>query len=369
MSRFGIDGVSAPPVRILFRRGQAIERAMRTLLIALALLALPFPARATPFSLGAIETEIASGKYGKIRSVLIEQHGKTIYQRAFAKAGEPSLHDIRSAGKSITALAVGLAIADGKLSSVDAAVWPLLGSAKNDPHNGITVRDLLTMSSALECNDGDRKSPGQEEKMYRQKDWRAFAMKLPLASTYARDSKGYGRWSYCSAGVFLLGQVVEKAVSERFDLYVQRRLFDPLGIKQVEWRRSPTGEVQSGGQLKIGAADLAKIGRTVLDRGRWQGQQILPESWVQEMLQPHRQVGTHIHYGYLWWFSPVNAPGGHQPSWLMQGNGGNMVAIFRGYDAVVVVQSANYNQPDADAQSNRIIEAALAALPPPLAKP
>jgi CubicO group peptidase (beta-lactamase class C family) len=338
---------------------------MRYVLIALALLSLSIPALAAPFSLGKLEAEIGSGKYGKIRSLLIEQHGEMVYQRDFSQADRPTPHDIRSAGKSITALAVGLAIADGKISSVDAAAWPLLGSPNDDPHNGITVRDLLTMSSALDCNDADSKSPGQEEKMYRQKDWQAFAMKLPLAIGYARDARGYGRWSYCTAGVFLLGQVVETAAGERFDLYVQRRLFDPLGIKNVEWRRSPTGEVQSGGQLKIGAADLAKLGRMVLDRGRWQGQQIIPESWVRDTLQPHRQVGTHVHYGYLWWFWPIKAPSGHQPSWLMQGNGGNMVAIFRAYDAVVVVQSANYNQPDADARSNRIIEAALASLPAP----
>jgi CubicO group peptidase (beta-lactamase class C family) len=338
---------------------------MRYVLIALALLSLSIPALAAPFSLSKTEIEIAAGNYGKIRSLLIEQHGKIVYQRDFVKAARPPLHDIRSAGKSITALAVGLAISDGKLPSVDAAVWPLLGAAADDPHNGITVRDLLTMSSELNCNDADRKSPGQEEKMYRQKDWQAFAMKLPLATGYARDAKGYGRWSYCTAGVFLLGQLVEKAVGERFDLYVKRRLFDPLGINQVEWRRSPTGEVQSGGQLKIGAADLAKIGRMVLDQGRWQGQQIVPESWVRDTLQPHRQVDTYVHYGYLWWFWPIKAPSGHQPSWLMQGNGGNMVAIFRAYDAVVVVQSANYNQPDADARSNRIIEAALASLPAP----
>jgi CubicO group peptidase (beta-lactamase class C family) len=321
------------------------------------------PSDAKPFDFGPIETEITSGRLGKITAVTIEQSGEIVYHRRFDNLDAFALHDIRSAGKSITALAVGLAIADGKLASVDVAVWPLLGAPIGNPRASITVRDLLTMSSALKCNDSDPKSPGQEEKMYRQKDWRRFAMALPIDSNYQRDANGYGRWSYCTAGVFLLGQLVEKAVGERFDLYVQRRLFVPLGIKAVEWRRSSTGEIQSGGQLKIGAADLAKIGRLVLDRGRWQGQQLLPESWVRQMLQPYRQVGANVHYGYLWWFWPVKAPSGYQPSWLMQGNGGNLVAIFREYDAVVVVQSANYNKADAAAHSNRIIEAAIAGLP------
>jgi CubicO group peptidase (beta-lactamase class C family) len=341
---------------------------MRFVLISVLACIIAQPATAEPFDLGPVEAEILSGRLGKIEAVTIEQHGKAVYQRRFGDVGKSGLHDIRSAGKSITALAVGLAIADGKLASVDAPVWPLLGAAESDPHADITVRDLLTMSSALDCDDGEPKSPGQEEKMYHRKEWRSFAMALPLAANYQRDSKGYGRWSYCTAGIFLLGQMVQTAVDERFDLYVQRRLFDPLGIENVEWRRSASGEVQSGGQLKIGAAELARIGRLVLDGGRWQGQQLVPESWVREMLQPHRQVGTNVHYGYLWWFWPIKSPIGYQPSWLMQGNGGNMVAIFRDYDAVIVVQSSNYNKSDANTQSNRIIEAALAALPTPTEK-
>lgn len=341
---------------------------MRFALIAILACIIAQPANAGPFDLGAIEAEILSGKLGKIEAVTIEQHGKTVYQRIFDDADAARVHDIRSVGKSITALAVGLAIADGKLASIDVPVWPLLGAPEDDLHADITVRDLLTMSSALDCNDGEPKSPGQEEKMYRRNDWRSFAMALPLAADYQRDAKGYGRWSYCTAGVFLLGQLVEKTVGERFDLYVQRRLFDPLDIKNVEWRRSPAGEVQSGGQLKIGPADVAKIGRLALNGGRWQGEQLVPENWVREMLQPHRQVGTNVYYGYLWWFWPIKSPIGYQPSWLMQGNGGNMVAIFRDYDAVIVVQSSNYNKSDANAQSNRIIEAALAALPTPTEK-
>jgi CubicO group peptidase (beta-lactamase class C family) len=322
-------------------------------------LSLTAPLSAQP----AFEADIAAGKYGKIVAVSVEQHGKPVYAKRFDSKSGP--HDIRSTGKSITALAVGVAIADGKLIGVDAKVWPLLGAKPDDPRKDITVRDLLTMSSALDCDDGKKTSPGQEEKMYRTKSWRAFAMALPLAKDYKRDGNGFGRWSYCTAGVFLLGQVVEAATGERFDAFVQRRLLGPLDISDAEWRKSPSGEIQSGGQLRIGAESLAKLGRMVLDGGHWQGQQILPESWIKDMLQPHRQVGQYVHYGYLWWFWPYKTPSGPQGSWMMQGNGGNIVAIFRDYDAVIVVQAANYNKADADAQSVKIIEAALAILSAP----
>ncbi len=320
-------------------------------------------------SMEKIEADIAAGKLGSIASIVIEQHDETVYARAFGNAKAAKLHDIRSAGKSITALAVGVAIADGKLASVDVKVWPLLGAKTQDAYSEISVRDLLVMSSALDCSDTDKKSPGQEEKMYRTRNWQAFALSVPLADDYARDARGFGRWSYCTAGVFLLGRVVEAATGEPFDAYVQRRIFDPLDITAVEWRRSPSAEVQSGGQVKMTSADLTKLGRMVLDGGRWKGLQVIPESWIKSMLQPHRQVGQHVYYGYLWWFWPYHSPVGAQGSWMMQGNGGNIVAIFRDYDAVVVVQAANYNKSNANAHSVRIIEAALAALPAPPPKP
>lgn len=145
-----------------------------------------------PVDLPAAEARAARGVFGKIAAVAVEQHGETVYRRRFA-AGQPGDPvDIRSAGKSLTALAVGAAIADGKLPSVDVAVWPYLGDARQGGYQAITIRDLLTMSSALACDDGQRQSPGQEERMYRTRDWTAFALSIPLRPDYVRDASGRG---------------------------------------------------------------------------------------------------------------------------------------------------------------------------------
>jgi len=316
-------------------------------------------------SLIQLETDIEDGRLGDIVSVTIEQHGDIVYSRNFNKADKNVPHDIRSAGKSLTALAVGIAIDEGRLESVDQKAWPLLGAPVGDIHNEITIRDLLTMSSALDCNDSDKRSPGQEERMYRKKIWREFALNLPLTDGYKRDDKGYGRWSYCTAGVFLLGQIVETVTGEKFDAFVQTRLFDPLSINEVIWKTSKTGEIQSGGQIKMRSADLAKIGRMVLDGGVWKGSRIVSQEWTKRMLYPHRKLSKFVYYGYLWWFTPIRAPEGLQSSWYMQGNGGNMIAMFREYDAVIVVQAANYNKSYASRNAFTIIEASLAFLKHP----
>ncbi|WP_379553540.1 serine hydrolase domain-containing protein [Qipengyuania sp. DGS5-3] len=313
------------------------------------------------WSIAQLEDAISEGELGKIKAAAIEQSGETIYRERFDKAEPGRPVDIKSAGKSITAIAVGMAIDDGALPGLDTKVWPLLGSERGAPFDAITVADLLGMASALDCNDWERRSPGQEEKMYRTRIWRDFALSLP-AREFVRDEDGDGPFSYCTAGVFLLGQVVEAATGEAFDAYVERRLFDPLAIDGAEWRRSRSGEVQSGGQLTISDTALLKIGRMVLDGGEWQGQQIVSKEWLQHMLTPRHQLGEHVHYSNLWWATLLRSKSGYVPALMMKGNGGNMVALVPSFDAVLVVQTRNYNRKSAERNGFTVLTTLLASL-------
>ena len=336
-------------------------RALALLLIASASTAMAQGPR--QLDLPSLESAIQAGELGKIAALAIEQGGETVYRQRFDGKPQGDPVDIKSAGKSITALAVGMAIEDGALPGRDVAVWPFLGSPRGEPFDSITVGDLLAMSSALDCNDWDSGSPGQEERMYRTRVWRRFALELPGRS-FERGKSGYGPFSYCTAGVFLLGRVVEKATGERFDHYVQRRLFDPLGIDGVEWRTSRSGEIQSGVQLTIADNALLKIGRLVLDRGRWNGEQLIDGAWIESMLTPRHQLGEHVYYGDLWWATPLRAGDGFVEAWMMKGNGGNIVAIVPRYDAVLVVQTRNYNKADSDRHAFTALWSMLATLEP-----
>ncbi len=325
------------------------------------------PAAAQPlpeWDVAQLERAIAEGELGKIRALAVEQHGELIYRKRFDDESPGTPVDIKSAGKSITALAVGAAIADGHLANTEVAVWPFLGSSLGQPWRSITVADLLSMSSALDCNDWERRSPGQEEKMYRKRVWRDFALALPVRE-YRRDAKGNGPFSYCTAGVFLLGQVVEQATGEKFDGFVQRRLFDPLGIEGVEWRTSRSGEIQSGGQLTISDTALLKLGRLVLARGKVGDQQLIPEEWIEDMLQPRHSLSEHVHYANLWWLTPLRSSRGYEAAFMMKGNGGNIVALVPSLDAVLVVQAESYNKSDAERNAFIALTTMLRSLPIP----
>jgi CubicO group peptidase (beta-lactamase class C family) len=218
------------------------------------------------------------------------------------------------------------------------------------------VADFLTMSSALNCNDWDGKSPGNEENMYPLRNWSRWAVDIPLKKGYTRDTVGRGPFSYCTAGVFLLGQVMQRAVREPIDAYVNRRLFDPLGIASREWPRSPAGEVMTGGMLQLRSRDLAKLGLLVSSGGRWRGQQIVPANWISEMLTVRHRVDAEQNYGYLYWQREYRSPCGRLTGWFMSGNGGNVVVHVPGQALVVVITRRHYNQRGMHQQTVRLLE-------------
>lgn len=303
---------------------------------------------------------IESTAFRRIEAVLVEQHGDVLYEAYFGTTTAESRIDARSASKSITALAVGIAIDRGKLSGVDAALLDFFPDRMPIAHDGaikreIRLHDVLSMSSALACNDW-QPSPGNEERMYRRDDWTRFALDIPLDPHYSRNGEGQGRFSYCTAGAFLLGRVVERATGEPFDAFVQRELFDPLRIVEPRWRRSPTGEVQSGGQLSLRARDFAAIGRLVLNRGTHHGQSIISYEWLRTMLAPRVRATGRDAYGYLWWIRDFHVAERPHPGFYMSGNGGNKVIVFPELDAVVVVLSTNYNDRDMHDLSTAIVE-------------
>lgn len=299
--------------------------------------------------LAALTQEASDASFPNTTSVLLLKDGKLVFERYFGEGGLELLNDTRSATKSVTALAVLAAIADGELDSLDEPVFARLTDlapfAHDDPlKQQITLKDFLTMSSSLDCNDWEEASPGNEENMYPLANWSRWAVDIPVKIDYQRDATGRGPFSYCTAGVFLLGQVLQRATGEPVDDYIGRRLLDPLGIAEREWPRSPTGEVMTGGGLRLKSRDLAKLGLLVASGGRWQDESLIPAESMSEALTVRRTIDAEQGYGYLFWQRQYDSPCGPLAGWYMSGNGGNVVAIIPERHLVAVVTRRHYNQ-------------------------
>ena len=315
-------------------------------------------------ALSHMERAIASGEFKKIGSVVVARHGKLVYEAYFDGSAD-SLRDTRSATKSITSMLAGIALDQHLLPGLDAKVLSYFPEkqppANPDPRKAaITVEDLLTMSSLMECDDWNEFSRGNEERMYVIEDWVKFFLDLPIKgfppwATKPADSP-YGRsFSYCTAGVTTTGALLEKATRKKLDAFAAEKLFGPLGIQHVKWAYSPLGVPQGGGGLQLTSRDLLKLGQLYLDQGSWNGKRIVAESWVKASTTPHAQIDEQTKYGYLWWLKDFKAGDRSYSACFMSGNGGNKVAVFPQLDMVVVITSTNYNSKGMHEQTERLL--------------
>jgi CubicO group peptidase (beta-lactamase class C family) len=337
---------------------------------------------ASPASVGVdggplqrLSAAVRAGDFQKITSVLVARQGRLVYEDYFEGTKESDLLNTRSATKSVTGMLVGIAIDRGRLAGVEARVLDLLPDhrpvAHPDPRkDAITVEDLLTMSSLLECDDWNEFSRGNEERMYLVEDWVQFALDLPIKGfppwATKPDQSPYGRsFSYCTAGVVTLGAVLERATGEKVEDLARRDLFEPLGIGRVDWPKSPLGLAVTGGGLALRARDYLKLGQLYADGGTWRGRSIVSPGWVRESTRAHVRIDEANDYGYLWWLRTFVSGGRRFPAWYMSGNGGNKVAVFPGEDLVVVLTSTNYNSKGMHEQTDRILtEYVLPAVQP-----
>ena len=313
--------------------------------------------------LQALDTAIRSEAFKKITSVLVARHGKLAFE-AYVDSSAAALQDTRSATKTVTGMLAGIAIDKGLLKGLGAPVLPFFPDKRPfqnpDPRKEqITVEDLLTMSSLLECNDWNDFSRGNEERMYLIEDWLQFTLDLPIRGFMSgqgpKDSPFGRSFSYCTAGVFTLGQVVARATGQPVNALADKVLFSPLGIERAEWPFSPLGLAQTGGGLRLRSRDLLKLVQLYLDRGVWNGVRIVPEAWVEASTKPHARIDEETNYGYLWWLKSFKSGGKAFPAYLMAGNGGNKVVAIPALDLAAVITSTNYNTKGMHEQTDKIL--------------
>lgn len=324
--------------------------------------------------LEAMTAAIRKGDHQQITSVLVARNGRLVYEQYFDDRGPEALRNTRSATKTITSMLMGVAIDRGALPSVRAPVagyfpdkTPL---AHPDPRKArISVEDFLTMSSLLECDDQNQFSRGNEERMYLIEDWTKFTLDLPIKGFAPWAQKPaespYGRsFSYCTAGVFTLGALLERATRSPLPEFARTTLFEPMGVSRVKWAMSPLGIAQGGGGLQLRSRDLLKFGQLYLNGGVWRDRRLVSEAWVKASVAPHVETGQDdTNYGYLWWLKPFQVGGKAHPAWLMNGTGGNKVVVVPGLDMVMVVTTTNFRVQDSHAISEKLLtDGVLAAL-------
>lgn len=220
---------------------------------------------------------IAAAKH-ELHSFMMVRHGKVVAEGWWAPYAENLRHTMYSMSKSFTSTAVGFAVSEGKLSVDDkvTSFFPKdLPEQVSENLAALRVRDLLTMSV------GNEKEPTGD--VVKQENWVKAFLAAPI--THAPGST----FLYNSAATYMCSAIVQKVTTQKVIQYLQPRLFAPLGIKNVTWETCPRGINTGGWGLSIQTEGLAKFGQTLLQKGQWEGKQIIPQKWVEEATAFHIQ--------------------------------------------------------------------------------
>jgi CubicO group peptidase (beta-lactamase class C family) len=256
--------------------------------------------------------------------------------------------------KSITAIVIGIAIQRGELAGTSEEVLSYFDDYEilnlDDRKRRITLEDLLTMQAGIEWDemtyalDDPRNSVGELE---RSDDWIQFILDLPMAHQPGEA------FVYSSGAAQLLSVILEKATGLPIDEYTEIYLFEPLGISDYYWKKTPKGWADTEGGLYLKAEDLAKLGYLVLHEGEWEGEQIVSKEWVNEMLSPKvndvlpDDPSLDWGYGYMWWLVGDTSEDGINV-YAGLGYGGqrlfvvpelDMVAVFNAWDIYMLYPS------------------------------
>lgn len=285
--------------------------------------------------------KIKNGK-NKIHSVLLIKNNNLIIEEYFNGHSIDKYHDLRSTTKSIISVLMGIAIDKGFIDTIDDPISkylkkPTPNKNTDNKKQQITIRHLLTMSSGLDCNDWDKKSKGQEDKVYKKKDWLQYTIDLPMINEPGKVS------NYCSMGVVLLAEIISQASGMSIQEFAQQYLFDSLGITNLNWAHTSNKDViPSAKRLYLTSRDMAKIGKLILNKGNWNGKQIVSKNWIMESTSPKTKI-TGIDYGYLWWNIPFKLNENVVVSKTATGNGGQYIMVFPEIDIVAVFTGGAYN--------------------------
>lgn len=284
-----------------------------------------------------------------IQSVTIERHGRLVLDDYFYGFGPSLPHDVRSAGKSVTTLIVGRAIAETGMFSAASRVLPLLPQYRNvrndDARKGrMTVANLMTMASGLACDDNDDASPGNEDTMQSRPsgtDWYRYTLDLPMKSEPGT------RALYCSAGINLLGAIVRAQRHVALDRYFQNNFAAPMqfGTYAMWLMPPPANEAYMAGGDRFRPRDFLKFGALILNDGMWNGRRIVDADWIRQSIVPRTAPeGEGDRYGYGWHISTL-AVGGHSYEVVNAGgNGGQLMIVVPALDLAIMVTAGNYQQ-------------------------
>ncbi|WP_138429516.1 serine hydrolase domain-containing protein [Fodinibius saliphilus] len=304
-----------------------------------------------------MEDSIQSGYFGEVHSVLVIKNGRLIFESYYNGSHRDSLHTLQSITKSITATGVGIAIQSGIIEGVHERILPVFRDkfevrALNDNKKSLTLYDLMTMQAGFKWKEGAWNGPENSwRKIVEYKgNWYKKILDTPVTKVPG------SMFEYQSGNPILVNGYIQTVSDGTLTNFYQQYLFEPLQINNIHFVDVNGGAEKNGGVvLNMRSQDLAKIGYLYLNKGRWQGQQIVSSSFIKDAVSTHvshaeENAFYSYSYGYFWWLNPLNKL---ESEWkidntgifLGRGAGGQHLIVWPSKELVCVITAWNLQRP------------------------
>lgn len=300
------------------------------------------------------------------RGIVILKDNHLVLEQYYGTYWRKTVHDIRSAGKSVTALLLGVAMKEGLIKDLDQSVYSLFSEEKNpsinEDYKKIKLRQLLDMASGLDADTDDTDTPGHAIHWMAKDDWKPYLLNVPL-----KNQPGE-KFVYADMQTLLIGLAIEEASGMSLKDYAQEKLFGPLGFEPIYWYTNSANQTGAAGNLYLTAFDFAKLGLLITNEGQWEGQQIIDTDYIEALKNSknYPEVSDWFFaadtYGMMWYKSKRTFGDRTFEYLFASGNGGNHLVVVPEEELVIALTSSAYGLPHGQGKSYTILSMILAAL-------
>jgi len=310
-------------------------------------------------SINALDDFIFNFPQNDFRGMVIIKDHKIVIEYFYNNTERYDINDVRSAGKSLTAILLGIAVDEGLVENLDQSVASFFSKKKyptmHDDMQNVKIKHLLNMASGLDADSDDWKTPGHAGKWMGKDDWVSYLLSIPMKKEAGQE------WVYADINSALIGAIIEERSGMSLDEFARKKVFDPLGIKKYYWYTNESNQTVASGTLYLSTLDFAKLGVLVANKGRWAGSQIVSAEYIENLI---KKKDFHIsELSFLWddygmlWYKNIGMIKGKEVDFLWaSGNGGNHLVVVPSENMVVALTSTAYGYFYGQRRSRQILE-------------
>lgn len=244
----------------------------------------------------------------RVAGLLVLKDGKIAYEDYEFGNTDKTRWMSMSVVKSMTATLIGVAIKDGYIKSIDDQVTKYVPKLKGSAYDGVTLRHLLQMASAVKWNETYVDPKSDRRQMLEVQNAQKPGAVIDLMARLPRAGEPGSIWNYSTGETHVVGEVVRAATGKPVSQYLSERIWAKFGMESDAswWLESPNGLEVGGSGLSATLRDYGRFGLFALSGGIAGGEKVLPDGWMEEAGKVRQIGGKKVAYGYMWW--PLDAP-------------------------------------------------------------